>query len=174
MISKILRFDELKEPPVVHQFYTVSTVLHPNFGEVPIRGESHSDKYIIGEATEHFHLNIPFLRYDILEKIVRGSYGEDIRIPYEDMPSLASVVILPSSLPRGEKSFMCLREDPTYPHTNFTETLTSAYLGQKAQKNKCVHQGLDLSQVKLKNGCKECPLHGLCYNERDEVVRKIK
>ncbi|MEK6910145.1 MAG: Rieske 2Fe-2S domain-containing protein [Nanoarchaeota archaeon] len=166
--------NDLKEPPVIHQFYIVPTVLDPDFGEVPVRGESHSDKYIIGEEREHFHFNIPFLPYTVLERLAQDIHTGSARIKYEDMPSLASVAIVSSSLPRGEKDFMCLREDPTYPHTNFTEALTEAYLGQKAQNNRCVHQGLDLSQVKLKNGCRECPLHGLCYNERDEVVRKLK
>lgn len=174
MNIKIPRFDELKGPPVIHQFYIVPTFIHPDIGEVPVRGEPHSDKYIIGEATEHFHYNIPFLRYDVIERLVGAIYGRDTIIPYERMPSLVSVVILPSSLPRGEKAFMCLREDPAYPDTNFTQALTQAYLGKKVENNRCVHQGLDLSQVPVKGNCKTCPLHGLCYNERDEVVRKIK
>lgn len=175
MISKIPRFDELKSPPVIHQFYIVPTAFHPKFGEVPVRGEPHSDKYIIGEAREHFHYNIPFLPYSVLEKVINDIEGKEARVPYADMPSLASVAIfLSSSLTRGEKAFMCLREDPVYPSANFLPNLTEAYLGQKANNNRCVHQGLDLSQVPVKNGCRECPLHGLCYDEKGEVMKKPK
>lgn len=172
------KVDELKRPAEIGQMYLVPSIITEGNRILPVLLPAHDEQASSGNARRHFHYDTRFLHLnimdDLLAKVLDYNVRDLFKMPTDNKASIISSIIRVSDRDHIYNPFMCYRDFPKFPDASVTEALTQAYLGQKAQNKRCVHQGLDLSQVPIKDNCRTCPLHGLCYNERDEVVRKQK
>lgn len=130
---------------------------------LPIINHPHNDKEN-GQPETHYHLDYRFLKHNntgnfptIKNKHSTHIFGSEIR-PTQDFGGLEYFL-----LPVINEEFKGITP---------VKMIGKSKLKHKCiHKGKCPHRGYDLSQVKAdKNGIKTCPLHGLKFNKKGNIV----
>jgi hypothetical protein len=151
---------ELREPPVVGNFYRVPVVLYSWFdreSEIPIHGSWHEDQEHIGFGHYHYHVDQRFLYERDVRRLNRafGGRASVFFIPLTDNLLLSKIVL---------KRRKCLREFSAIPM--WFPDLVKAFTGRSIEQGRCPHKGYDLRTVRpSKDGCVTCPLHGLIFRD---------
>jgi hypothetical protein len=176
---------ELREPPVVGNFYMVPVIRrfhwHELLGDWPVLGPLHEDKHFFDFEELHYHLDARFLTKAQQAHATRhGSRNSILNLQgYE--PLIVAISGAPLSnwysrrLPKGRPVLMrrrCTRE--TYESMvlkvhHVARGRLEGLFGEVARPIRkrdgrllCPHRKVDLSQfVPDKDGIVTCPLHGL-------------
>jgi hypothetical protein len=118
----------------------------------PVFNLPHSDREN-GQKEVHFHVDYRFVSSLDSDIVERPLLTHDSNIEYREMELLSetNVGATPVSLIANSK----LKH-------------------KRIHKHKCPHRGYDLRSVKPVNGCIQCPLHGLMFDEKSGDLLKVK
>lgn len=148
------RVDQLKEPPVVGQFYLVPVVRgkwYDRVADFPVIGARHNDVEFFDFKREHYHLDYRFFR---------GSYPRSASTaPLHAHPNF------PLSKPILKRR-KCLREQHIFDGPDrIMSPFREAYAGRQCASGKlgwvCPHRQIALGSTPVIDGVITCPLHGL-------------
>jgi hypothetical protein len=183
----MMTLSDLREPPVIGQFYLVPVVRYGFYDRVmdwPVLGPLHHDKGPINFPHLHYHLDKRFLTKDQMEFIARRAWAYGIDRIINGYP-----------LAQGDDQHRKFGEIPRKPRLARRKCTQSiqAWTGQEASKKwglqilygtpaapalkrtdgrmLCPHRKVDLSQIPADaDGLTTCPLHGLRVDCRDRMA----
>lgn len=169
---------ELREPPVVGQFYLVPTVRYTYFGrddDWPVIGPRHHD-HDLQFTHLHFHLDFRFLSRRQMEWLPRPSESEETRVNGSVLVDREDGWKGAPPVPPILRRLRCRRS--TYSFNDRSKTLLAKRVGGDPLTERfgdaaepirlrdgrllCPHRKVDLSQFpRDADGIVTCPLHGL-------------
>ena len=132
---------------------------------LPVINHPHND-IENGQKSIHYHLDYRFIKHEndgdfptIINTHSKHVFGAELR-PNKKFGKL-EFHLLP-----------VINED--FKGITHVDLIKNSKLKHKCiHKGKCPHRGYDLSQVKAdENGVKTCPLHGLKFNKKGNVINK--
>lgn len=175
---------ELREPPVVGQFYMVPVIRqfywHGRRGDWPVIGPMHEDKHFFDFDELHYHIDARFLTKPQAAFAASHCPKRILNIGGFE-PEIVTISGAPLSnwysrtLPRGRPALArrkCTRESyesmVLQVHPDARRKLEARYgaiatpIHRRDGRMLCPHRKVDLSQfVPDANGIVTCPLHGL-------------
>jgi hypothetical protein len=135
---------------------------------VPVLGPKHEDREIIGFIQEHYHHDPRFMT------------KKNFEIGKECSPDVPGGILLTVVADEAlffddktelETSFqvkVCKREMPTFPVSNFRDSIRAAYANHTLKDGLvCPHRGVPLAPFETAEGFAICPGHGLCWDLRN-------
>lgn len=160
----MLRVDQVDKVEV-GRFYLAPTVKH-RFGlfvrDWPIIGPLHEDKEVIGLGAYHYHFDFRFLDNDVMNWMIkRFGYEHKFVLSQHSLedPLQFQPVIYKRRKCRREFNRWPVEMVPWYPA--LVEKYKDQHLGPAMI---CPHKGASLKGVQVKDGCVQCPLHGLIWD----------
>lgn len=135
----------------------------------PVLGPLHSDADYIGFKPQHYHIDPRFLPTPLWRHVVR-THDEDIDLFKYPLCAERSAGRDPVDLqPLNPELRVCRREWPPYPgeeeEVYWFGVLEAAFADAQVGPGLiCPHRGASLAGLTPRNGCVECPLHGLRWD----------
>ena len=172
-MAGICKLADLREPPVVGQFYLVPVVRNFRYygivGDWPVIGPKHRDVDFFNFPHEHYHVDARFLSAAQERVVLSNFYASEIEHAVGKAPLFDLVTALPKGRPQlGRRK--CRRA--TYGHTFGDQPAIRAlrkHFGEVVEAIRlddgrilCPHRKADLTQFPVESdGTVMCPLHGL-------------
>ena len=150
------KIDNIKRPVNIGEKFLVPCIVKKieNYETLitPVWNHPHNDKEN-GQKEVHYHIDSRF--FNEKSKFLSKNYlMEDNFRPLLDKNSTLEYFVLP-----------VLKEiEDRVTHTAYIKKSNIKH--KCIYKGKCPHRGMDLSQVKPKDGVIKCPLHGLTFHEK--------
>ena len=162
MTNSLQRVESCSEV-IVGRFYLVPTVeveVRGVFRKWPVFGPWHADDEIIGFPQSHFHLDTRFIPAKSLSMIHDVHLGGR---SHAAAYAVGSHGPRPAIVYRRRKCYRAMLEFPT-DRAVWHWALRNKYAGAKLINYRCPHQGADLRSMQADgDGCVQCPMHGLKF-----------
>lgn len=146
-------------------------------GDWVVSGPEHDDAEVIGFEHRHWHVHPQFLkpRHWHENGLYNGSKVRDwlntviLSDDCDDTLNTADAVFI------GIRRKKCWRKMPEYcARPPWADELTKAMRDKPLGPRRiCPHRGADLSHVPVRDGCIQCPLHGLTFDAETGLVREF-
>lgn len=156
----------------VGKYYTVDVIYghlpYDIYGVWPIIGPLHSDSEYIGLDMPHYHVDWRFVGKRQWAGLLWWSPSVRLGKITRESNVLANVCYPEPDAELRRARMLCKRPMPPLPFravTSWHATLQAAYAGQRVTHNRCPHRGME-----LRDGCRECPLHGLVFTADGSVA----
>lgn len=183
------RVDEMREPPIVGEFYLVPTVFY-RFGSdnwkagervlqkqrhYPVMGTRHEDADHLGFPDLHYHMDWRFVPTSALRNAkvyARWAYGDQtifgIPLSRTDEPEHGSVTYRRMKCKRVPPINIAFSRAGHYGSPSNGQMLHRAWFGKPAAPGPhgwvCPHRGTVLGSIPVEeDGTITCPLHGLKF-----------
>lgn len=171
-MTKFQRVELLEHPPVVGRAYSVFCLLTPEPGRIlwgdwiPLFGPGHVDSPPI-DGGDRFHFGIDF-------RFTHPATVLMLKIQRKKLPLGALVIEWQAGESKADyRNLVCWASDfPGWDaaykwHPALEEKYATAKLGDCMT---CPHQNAPLSSVRIKDGYRECPHHGLRWGQDGRLV----
>jgi hypothetical protein len=140
----------------------------------PVIGTVHEDTEIINFPVWHIHPDTRFIQLDSHEPKAR--FGKVVNLTdasnftakyYKELQQTARLEL------RRKK---CINAEPLFwPPVEYMQSLQAAYADHRVVNGICPHRGISLSCGRLlANGARQCPGHGLAWNEDGSMAYPIE
>lgn len=156
---------KLYVPGKYYRVPTVQAFWREKWGIWVIHGPWHEDADVIGFRDHHYHLHPQFnksIHVWLMFAYPLHNYPEDSSVKQAKGTSLE---VGPVVMRRRK----CVREMPAYPARppwlpRLKQAMRDRQLRMNPHTRICPHRGADLSHVPERDGCVQCPLHGLTWS----------